>query len=795
MIADDRPRTNPKRYFLTAWVQTEATNPHVFLEYRSPGNSQQMWLGNMSQNELDMAFNEMTRIDTQSAQNTDDGHYSFQDLIDFWQDYGVFQAEPSFTWPDKAVWTNNENTVEGRVGDFTFNLADGYAIELEYERSSGNTRQGSTWEKKTNIFRGEGKGNMSLNTNGRPMTLLAVQTPDEAIDPQTGDDIDDITLREREPTELRRISFDGLTDSYLILLEYPADPEATWPDNPDMFWQVEWGLGDDWEDVNSYSAEVFPRHMRRTYNTLEEAEDYYDYVKSLVESALRQDDRNTVLATAQGLMWLPDGSGNFTQEPIQGVAWRGGGIYYRYSGDEVLTQDQLEEGFGSTAHIYNWRSPGESWDGTQSYTQIADFWRDKWQAASTDEEKIAVFNEWWEGLTQERAVEELQDMTFKSLWEHHLQVDPENSIIEGDETGETPFRQFLLEDIDDGVSWITDNMLSVNKQAKRVSIVADSDYGFALRITPPEGMNIDMGGWGNLVEGWSSNIGSLVLFFEGGNGITIENGEMTIKHNRAKSVYPFSTIMRTSSWDDFILDTDGDTYPEWKDNGDRLFFPDDDANYDISNGIKITVREGWTADLDLETENMSFFTEHFKNAGEPITFENDKWTKGLEGGDYVEMDQDNEHSEIKNGFRVYSLPPGKTNKWEYGTNEAVDDEVWIGFTNIRFNKYRQNEPLTFEQAIIRAIYPYEFSLNSDAFTIELVQIYDARVEEDQAALEWGTTDPQDAPPQDDDADDDDDIDGGGGGPGEGGMEGWILGIGIVVLLVLAVRFTGGGLGE
>ena len=452
----------------------------------------------------------------------------------------------------------------------------------------------------------------------------------------------------------------------------------------------------------------------------------------------------------------------------------------------ALTPEELAEPYSTSATKYNWESMGTSWSGDYS-TLKGEEWANKYKEATTDAERLEVFDEWWLSFTPERDSEDMKDKTFKSFWERRTDEDPTNGIYE--EAGETPFHQLLIEDLELGATWVTDNMLSVNKSAKRVSIVADSGYGYAVRITPPSGMNINMGAWGDLVENWSEDIGSLVLFFKSGNGITIENGEMTIKHNKAKSVHPFSTRLFTSSWGDFgPFDTDGNTYPEWEDNGDRLFFPDDDANKDISNAFKISLRDGWTAKLGLETENMSFFTEHFKKAGEPVTFENDRWSKELSAGDKLEFNQDNAHDGFEDGFNLETkLSSGS--EWTYGTDEAIDDEVWVAFTDMIFDKYRSNEPANFEQAIIRGMYPYEFSLDDEAFTIELVQIYDTSIEQDKAALEWGTTTPQEEEPEDDDDDDD--------GPGSNGgsLDGLLVGLGIIVILVLAVRMTGGGLGE
>jgi len=777
MIADTQDQNAEKRYIITAWCQYANSTKYVFIEYKSPTYSLQSYVASMSQTDMDMAFNELARLENESTtENLDEGHYSLKDMIEFSNDYQVFKSA-TFTHPDKVIWSADENTISGPFGDFTFEVNDGYSIQLERETPAG----GQQFESTISAYRGDDMTGSTSMSSTKPITLLGVQTPDESIDPSTGDETDDFTLRERTPTIIKDESLEGLPQSRIWIEHYPADPDAVWPDKPDEYWTTQYDLGSEW------SSSLLPRTKSKTTLNLADAETWFDHIKRSAEGIDRQEEDSVVLKSEVGMRWIHPDVDNIEEQQIQAAVWHGLGIKWRVATDSILTDEQLSEGIQN--QDYGWLSMGATASGSYS-TDIGQGWIDKWNGASTDAEKITVFDEFWSWITTPPSSEELQNMTFKSLWEHHLEVDPDNSIIEGDETGDTPFKQFLLEDMEQGVSWITDNMLSVNKSAKRVSIVAARDSGLALRITPPSGMNLNLGNWGKFVKDWNADIGSMVLFFEGGNGITIENGEMTIKHNNAKSIHPFTTSLRTSSWGKHLGVEGGDTYPEWQDNGDRLFFPDDDANTDESNAVEIKVRDGWSADVELETENMSYFTEHFKKAGEPITFENDRWSKTLTGGDRVVMDQDNEKSGFKNGFHVETTSSSGSER-TYGTDEAVNDEVWIGFSNMIFEKYRGNEPSNFEQAVIRGIYPFEFSLNDDAFTIELVQIYDTKISEDRQALEWGTTNPQDAPPQDDDGDSSADDE-------EGGFNfdsGWILGIGIVVLLFVAIRFTGSTIGD
>ena len=86
----------------------------------------------------------------------------------------------------------------------------------------------------------------------------------------------------------------------------------------------------------------------------------------------------------------------------------------------------------------------------------------------------------------------------------------------------------------------------------------------------------------------------------------------------------------------------------------------------------------------------------------------------------------------------------------------------------------------------RATYPYEWELGEGAFTLELIQIYDVRDAEQQSALDWGMTSPSDAPPIEPDPDDSTSS----RWSGLGDLSGWILGIGIVLILWWAFTRTG-----
>ena len=351
MAADTLDRVK-NRYFITAWEQESGTK-RSYLEYRSSAYSLLDYVATMAQADLDTAMNELTKIVNEEGDyegegsdfgsneeeeeevpeviplkypNEDEGNYSFRDLVDFKDHYGVF-VTAAFARPNNASWVT-ENTVTGLYGGFSFELADGYAVEFELQRFKGNTAQGAEYEKYTQVFTSaEFSGNLTISGSGGDLTLLAVSTPDGSIDPTSGEDTEEIAP-ERTPTTIEEVApIATLSNSFIRLLEYPADATAIgFGSNPNQYWVMTYDYGPDWD--GGVTGNI-PQTKTLTFDTLEEAQDKYNFWLNHAESWLNQTDNEELIGSKEGLKWIADKDGLFSQVLVQAACWRQSGPHWR----------------------------------------------------------------------------------------------------------------------------------------------------------------------------------------------------------------------------------------------------------------------------------------------------------------------------------------------------------------------------------------------------------------------------------------------------------------------------------
>jgi hypothetical protein len=233
--------------------------------------------------------------------------------------------------------------------------------------------------------------------------------------------------------------------------------------------------------------------------------------------------------------------------------------------------------------------------------------------------------------------------------------------------------------------------------------------------------------------------------------------------------------------------TNDSVHPKWESDGQSLFIPDTDISTG-SNSYRVTLREGWTAQADVATENRNYFPDSdMSSLGDAFSalVELSRISRPMDEGQSLELDVDGSRSDF-DSFTLEYTTQGTAQTLK--VDENLNDETWVSLHSFNFARYRSNDPLTMEQAMARATYPYEWELGEGAFTLELIQIYDVRDSEAQAALEWGMTSPSDAPPlEDDDKDSTENR-----WSGLGNISGLLLGVGIVLVLWWAFTRTGAG---
>ena len=354
MAADTNDRVK-QRFFITAWEQEEGTK-RSFIEYRSTPYSLSDWVGTMAQADLDTAMNELSKVVNESESyggegsdfgygeeeeeeeepvevvvpllypNEDEGDYTFRDLIDFNDHYGVF-VSASFVRPNNASWVT-ENTVTGLYGGFSFELTDGYAVEFELTRFVRNTPQGSEYETYSQVFSSASiSGNYTIQGSGGDLTLLAVSTPEGSIDPSTGGDTEEIAP-ERTPITIQEVApIATLSNSFIRLIEYPADPtQIGFGSNPNQYWVMTYDYGPDWDMGVTGSI---PRTRTLTFDTLAEAQEKYNFWLSHAESWVNQTGDEELLGSKEGLKWIRNEDGLYTQVMVQAACWRESGPHSR----------------------------------------------------------------------------------------------------------------------------------------------------------------------------------------------------------------------------------------------------------------------------------------------------------------------------------------------------------------------------------------------------------------------------------------------------------------------------------
>jgi hypothetical protein len=733
LMGDDvQERGANKRYLLVGKVTVPNSTIGV-LEYLSPPHHSSDYLGIWSQSEMDMAFNELARLIAPPV-NLNEGLYSFRDIVEFTGHYGIL-AEVQFSNQNYS-WSADEQTLSAPYTEMTIEPNSGYALQVEVDGLVQTIRERVVFGQFT-------------------MTLLNVQTPDGSVESGTGEDADDFTFTDsrlrRERELIETIESEHRAGQIYRIYYTEPDPDA--------------GIGgeESWE-VRIESLDSRWDGAAQVFSSLIEAHEWIAYAEADAALEERSEQRNIPLASAVG-EWV---KARLSDDPeftlTQFGIWRNQNDsispMVRDASESILDASQLSEGISTTQGKYGWQNAPES-----IRIRFSDL---------NDSDAIAEFAVWVAEFTEPLPIEDYQNLTFKQLWESQQALDSTDGI--SDE--ESPFKQLLLDEVGLGLSWVDEaNILSINKSAKRVSIIPNTDYGIALRITPSEDAVFNHQGVDNYIENFNQDTGQMVVFLSPSNGVTVENGRLTIRHNRAKSSYPFVTHLLTND----------SVHPKWESDGQSLFIPDTDISTG-SNSYRVTLREGWTAQADVATENRNYFPDSdMSSLGDAFSalVELSRISRPMDEGQSLELDVDGSRSDF-DSFTLEYTTQGTAQTLK--VDENLNDETWVSLHSFNFARYRSNDPLTMEQAMARATYPYEWELGEGAFTLELIQIYDVRDSEAQAALEWGMTSPSDAPPlEDDDKDSTENR-----WSGLGNISGLLLGVGIVLVLWWAFTRTGAG---